>query len=85
VSPDGSDNSLVVNQELHLYASILDQGAELKHSFVEGHNGWIQVVEGEVEVDGEQLIAGDGAAIEQAETLVIKATTDAEFLLFDLG
>ena len=85
VSPDGSDNSLVVNQDLHLYASILDQDAELKHSFVEGHNGWIQVVEGEVEVDGEKLIAGDGAAIEQAETLGIKATTGAEFLLFDMG
>jgi hypothetical protein len=38
-----------------------------------------------VEVDGEKLIAGDGAAIEQAETLGIKATTDAEFLLFDMG
>ena len=85
VSPDGSDNSLVVHQDLHLYASILDQDAELKHSFAEGHNGWIQVVAGEVEVDGEKLIAGDGAAIEQAETLSIKATTDAEFLLFDLG
>jgi len=84
-SPDGSDNSLVVNQDLHLYASILDQNAELKHSFVGGHNGWIQVVEGEVEVEGEKLIAGDGAAIEQAETLGIKATTDAEFLLFDMG
>jgi len=84
-SPDGSDNSLVINQDLHLYASILDQNAELNHSFVGGHNGWIQVVEGEVEVDGEKLIAGDGAAIEQAETLGIKATTDTEFLLFDLG
>ncbi|RLA31797.1 MAG: hypothetical protein DRR11_09930 [Gammaproteobacteria bacterium] len=85
VSPDGSDNSLVVNQDLHLYASILEQDAELQHSFAEGHSGWIQAVEGEVEVNGEKLNAGDGAAIEQVETLGIKATTDAEFLLFDMG
>jgi len=85
VSSDGRDNSLVVNQDLHLYASVLDQDVELKHSFADGHNGWIQVVAGEVEVDGEKLNAGDGAAIEHTETLAIKATTDAEFLLFDMG
>lgn len=85
VSPDGSNNSLVVNQDLNLYASILDQGAELTHSFDAGNSGWVQVVEGEVEVNGEKLNAGDGVSIEQTGSLEIKAKTDAEFLLFDMG
>lgn len=84
-SPDGREDSLVINQEVNLYASILDQGSVIMHNFDEGRSGWIQIVDGEVEVDGENLKTGDGAAIEQTPSLEIKAKTGAEFLLFDMA
>ena len=84
-SPDGGDNSLIVNQDISLYASMLDKGATVTHRFDAGHNGWLQVVRGTVEVNGEPLGDGDGAAIEQTESLEIKATANAEFLIFDMG
>ena len=43
------------------------------------------VVSGRIEVDGETLSAGDGAAISDVETIDIKAVEQSEFLLFDLA
>lgn len=84
-SPDGRDGSLVVHQDVDLYASILDQDTVLTHRFAADRNGWLQIVHGTVQVDGETLGAGDGAAIERTGSLEIKATTAAEFLLFDMA
>jgi redox-sensitive bicupin YhaK (pirin superfamily) len=84
-SSDGGDNSLVVNQDISLYASILDKGVTVTHRFAAGRNGWLQVVRGTVNVNGEQLGDGDGAAIEQTELLEIEATSNAEFLFFDMA
>lgn len=84
-SPNGRDGSLVVHQNVDLYASILDQDTVLTHRFDEGRSGWVQIVHGTVDVNGETLGAGDGAAIEQTGSLEIKATTAAEFLLFDMA
>jgi len=84
-SPDGREDSLVIHQDVSLYASILDQGTAITHDFDAGHSGWIQIVDGEVEINGETLEAGDGAAIEKMTSLEIKAKTAAEFLLFDMA
>ena len=48
-------------------------------------HGWLQVAKGTVEINGEALSAGDGAAISDVADIAIKATTDSEFLLFDLA
>jgi hypothetical protein len=85
VSPDGREDSLVIHQDVNLYASILDQDVAITHTFDEGHSGWIQIVDGEVEINSETLKAGDGAAIEETASLEIKAMTGAEFLLFDMA
>ena len=84
-SPDGGDNSLIVNQDVSLYASILEQNSAITHSFGQDRNGWLQVVNGKLAVNGETLSAGDGAAIERTASIELKADTDAEFLLFDMA
>jgi redox-sensitive bicupin YhaK (pirin superfamily) len=43
------------------------------------------VVSGEVEVEGERLSAGDGAAISSSAEVVIRGVRDAEALLLDLA
>jgi redox-sensitive bicupin YhaK (pirin superfamily) len=45
--------------------------------------GWLQVARGSITVNGQELSAGDGAAIEAEERLTIAGTGEA--LLFDLA
>lgn len=84
-SPDGRENSLTVNQNSSLFNAILSAGKEIKHELAAGRNAWVQIVKGEIELNGETLQAGDGAAISQENLLNFKANAESEVLLFDLA
>ena len=84
-SSDGRDASMTVHQGVDLYASVLEVGSELAHSFAEGHSGYLQIVAGSVAANGEKLEAGDGVAIHEVDSLAITAISDAEAILFDMG
>lgn len=84
-SRDGRSGSVTIHQDADLYASVLSEGAELTHLFRGGRRGWLQVVTGEVTLDDVSMSAGDGAAIEEVDAVTIRAGSEAEFLLFDLG
>ncbi len=46
-----------------LYASgVVEAGGEVTHTLGEGRHAWVQVLRGRIELDGETLAAGDGAA-----------------------
>ena len=83
-SPDGSDGSVTIHQDARLYASLLQPGQEVKHEPGKGRYAWLQVARGAVELNGQSLNQGDGAAISDEQRLTVKATEDAEVLLFDL-
>lgn len=83
-SPDGSAGSMPIHQDARIYASLLSAGKTLSHTLERGRGVWVQVVRGGLDVNGVALAAGDGAAIENEEAVKIAATTDSEFLLFDL-
>lgn len=85
VSPDGAEGSLRINQDARLYASILAAGARVEHPLAAGRGAWVQVVAGSLVVNGKALEAGDGAAIEDVDTVIVTASAAAEFLLFDLA
>lgn len=78
------DGALKVHQEMSLYATLLEPGAEVSHT-LERPNGWVQVASGEVELNGQTLKAGDGAAVTAEKSLKLKATATSEVLLFDLA
>lgn len=85
-SRGGSDGSVHINQDVSLYSSILEKGAEVSHTLRENRHAWIQLIKGTITLNGETLNAGDGAAISDEELLMIKALSDnTEFLLFDLN
>lgn len=85
VSPDGAEGSLRINQDARLYASILASGESVSHCLAAGRGSWVQVVSGLVVVNGKSLGAGDGAAIEDTDTVTVTAGEASEFLLFDLA
>jgi redox-sensitive bicupin YhaK (pirin superfamily) len=74
-----------INQDAKLYVSLLKPGEEVTHEFGTGRHGWLQVARGTVELNGEHLGQGDGAAISEEKKLSIKGTANAEVLLFDLA
>jgi redox-sensitive bicupin YhaK (pirin superfamily) len=84
-SPDGKDGSVTIHQDAKLYASLLQPGQEVKHELEKGRYAWLQVAKGAVELNGQSLNQGDGAAVSDERQLVVKGTADAEVLLFDLA
>ena len=84
-APGGGDGALSIHQDARVYASLLDGGASVELPLQAGRGAWLQMVEGEVAVNGVHLKAGDGAAIEGVAALAITAAMPSEFLLFDLA
>lgn len=84
-SPDGRDGSVTVHQDARVYASLLGAGKRVTHELAAGRHAWIQVVSGGVEVNGERLSTGDGAAVSDEREVSITASEESEILLFDLA
>ncbi|MEO1427774.1 MAG: pirin family protein [Cyanobacteria bacterium J06632_19] len=85
-SPDGRDNSVTIHQDANLYVAVLNNGDRLNHSTDKNRSLWLQVARGALDINGESLGAGDGAAITEESEIAIVATSDnTEVLLFDLA
>ena len=84
-APDGRDGAVSIQADTNLYVSTLKSGEQVEHSLAPGRSAWLQVAKGEVELNGKKLKQGDGASASDEPTLEIKATADAEVLLFDLA
>ena len=85
-SKGGDDGSVSINQDVKLYASVLQSGKQVSHELADGRHAWIQMISGSLDVNGYSLEKGDGAAISDEKSLKIAATDDeTEFLLFDLN
>lgn len=84
-SRDGRDGALTIHQDVGLFATVLDRHIELDHAFDGNRRGFLQVVKGSVEIDGEQLLAGDAVATQDQATLQIRSIEEAELLLFDMA
>jgi redox-sensitive bicupin YhaK (pirin superfamily) len=84
-SRDGRDGSVTVHQDADIFASVLNKGETVTHAIAEGRKAWMQVVRGTIDLNGQELRAGDGARAENVATLTITAQSDdSEILLFDL-
>ena len=85
-SRDGRDGSVTIHQDVNLYASLLQDGETVNYSLPDGRVAWLQVARGAVQLNGQLLSAGDGAAISQATQITVQgASSEAEVLLFDMA
>ena len=84
-SNDAAEGSVKINQDAKLFVTLLAPGEEVRHALDAERHAWLQVAKGEVELNGQKLQQGDGAAASDEKELTIKASTDAEVLLFDLA
>jgi len=99
-SPTGEAGSLTLEQDVRVYATLLEAGKEVELPLATGRAAWVQIARGDVAVghgfskgkDGIEcagewtpLRAGDGAALEGEARLSLRAETEAEMLVFDLA
>jgi hypothetical protein len=85
VSPDGAGDSLHILQDAQLYAGTLGPGAAVSHALAPGRRAWVQVARGAVMLNGNELVAGDGAGAEMETKLEIASAKGGEVLLFDMA
>lgn len=84
-SRDGREGSVVIHQDVNLYAANLDASSHLNYTVNPDRQVWFQLAKGALTLNGQTLQAGDGVAIVGPENLELVSTAaDTEFLLFDL-
>lgn len=81
VSPDGSDGSIFIYQDLNLWYGKFGKGT--KQSLSPDRPGWLQIIKGEVELLDETLRESDGVSWEREKDIQLIAKEDAEFLWFE--
>jgi redox-sensitive bicupin YhaK (pirin superfamily) len=84
-SPGGEADSLQIHQDARLYLSTLQRGQSVAHVLKPGRRAWLQVLRGQVTLNGQPFSEGDGAAVSEEETLEIKGQDASEVMLFDLA
>lgn len=85
VSGDGREGSVRIHQDADLYATVLSEGRAVTHTLAKGRLAWVQVARGAVELNGETLREGDGAAVRDEVVLTLTGRAEeSEVILFDL-
>ena len=84
-SRDGREGSVIIHQDVDLYATVLEPGESVAHRLAAGRGAWVQVVDGELTMNGEALQAGDGVSISGAGEIRLEAQAATEALLFDMA
>lgn len=83
-SPDGRDGSLTIHQDAEIFLATLSGDGNATHELPVGHHAWLQVLRGDVDVNGVKLNTGDGVAISDEQQVAVNSNGDSEVMLFDL-
>lgn len=82
---DGSiDGTLAIDQDATLYVARPPAGKSLVHRVAPGRRAYAFVIDGEVELNGQKLSAGDQARVTDVQELQFTAAKSSEVLLLDL-
>ena len=83
ITPDGS-SGVSVHQDASVYLSRLEEGRSLEHEFKRGFGAYLFLIEGEIDLNGERLAAGDAALIRDEERLALRAGQPAELIMVEV-
>jgi quercetin 2,3-dioxygenase len=81
---DAAEGSLLIHQDARIFLATLDDGEHVTHTLATGRHAWLQVLRGDVTLNGQQLATSDGAAVSEEDSLTVEANGAAEVMLFDL-
>jgi quercetin 2,3-dioxygenase len=85
VSPIDADNALWINQDARFSLTNLESGKEITYTTTFKNNGvFLVVINGTVEVSGQQLNKRDALGISETESFTLKASENAELLAIEI-
>lgn len=85
LSPNADDEGVWVHQNAWFHIGDLESGFESEYTLKSGQNGvYAFVLEGTVNIEGQDLSKRDGFGVWDTDTIKIKATQDAKILLMDV-
>ena len=84
-TPEGRGGALTMHADVLLYMGILFDNQEIEYPLEVKKHAWVQIVSGELLLNGTKLQGGDGATVSEESVLKIRGTRSREFLLFELN
>lgn len=84
-SPDGREGSIAIRADALVHAAQAKAGKTFVYKLGNGRGAWVQLIKGDLDVNGVKLAEGDALAAEDEAELTLHTGGGAEFLLFDLG
>jgi redox-sensitive bicupin YhaK (pirin superfamily) len=84
IGPAGGD-AVEVHQDAGTWVASLDPGADVDHAFEEGRGGYLYLIGGAVELDGDlELATGDAVKVHGPERLRLHAIGATELILIEV-
>jgi redox-sensitive bicupin YhaK (pirin superfamily) len=84
-SPDGALGSVTIHADAKLYAGFFDGSERAELALDPARKGYVHLVRGKLEVNGQSLSAGDAVLLEGEGRIALGNGADAEVLVFDLA
>ena len=84
-SPDGAQDSVTIHADAALYAGLFDGDESAALTLAPGRKGYVHLVRGTLDVNGQTLSSGDAALLANEEHVALSHGKDAEVLVFDLA
>ena len=86
VSPQDklTEGSLGIHQQAYIRLGNFDKNSIVEHTLESGKGSYIFLIEGEVEVNGEQLYKRDALGVWDTDALTINAKKNSEILIIDV-
>ena len=80
----GRTESLTIGQDARLYTGLFAPDEESTHAIPADRSAWLHVATGSVEVNGQRLGVGDGAALREEESVTVRGAESANVVLWEL-
>ena len=84
-SPDGAQGSVLIYADAKLYAGLFDGDEFAALTLDAGRKTYVQLIRGQLQVNGQLLHAGDAMALQSESRLQLTGGQSAEVLVFDLA
>jgi len=84
-SPEGGDGSVKIHADAHVYAGLFDGTETATLTLDPSRKAYVHLISGSLDINDQQLHAGDALLIADESKLEIKNGKSAEVLVFDLS
>ncbi len=84
-SPDGDHDSVSIHADARIYAGLFDAAETAQLALAPGRKGYVHLISGTLDVNGQHLLAGDAALLDMEDLISLSNGQNAEVLVFDLS